>query len=154
VSDPRTDEQKARREPFTPGRQIRLADGQEWTFPVAAADGYYPRRAADGTITWELCTSMGPTYDALVDRYVAAEDGVSQLNALLEMTWHLFQINYSLPFEAFARLIRRYPASHAKAAESSAVWTALREVALGEDPKLTPAGSSSPSEPTPSEPAA
>jgi hypothetical protein len=86
------DEATARRGDFRPGRVIRLADGQGWTFPA-------PPEGPDGP------TGFGPTYEPTVAAIWEAEDDTERLRAELALAIGLLARNYDLDPEAYQALL-------------------------------------------------
>ncbi len=90
-------EKTCRRPGFRPGRSIRLADGQFWTFPAPVEGG---RTDDPGPV---------PAYRALLRACLEAEDEPEQRRAELALGIALLDCNYVLDSSDFSSLLE-FPA--------------------------------------------
>jgi len=105
------DELRSRRRVFRPGRQIRLADGQFWTFPRAESD----LRTEDGGRTG---------YRGLLGVLLEAETESDRRMAELALAIHLLEINYQLHPEDLAYLLT-FPEDSKELADSQREFAEL-----------------------------
>lgn len=131
------DETAHRRDGFTRGVAIELADGQAWHFPRPLL-GLLPEEADDGSVRFgerARCV-FGAAYDALVDAFLEADDGRAEVDALLALAVDLLRRNYDLPAGALRALLPRVPDLDS----NTRMWRAIADLALGRAPKPTPVG--------------
>ena len=105
------DELRSRRRAFRPGRQIRLADGQFWTFPRAESD---LRTEDEGRAE----------YRGLLGVLLEAETDSDRRMAELALAIHLLEINYQLHPENLAYLLT-FPDSSTELADSQREFAEL-----------------------------
>jgi hypothetical protein len=129
-------EANSRREPFLGGEAITLGDGRPWYFPKPKV-GSLPQLGEDGEIRFDRARrSFGPEYDAKVDVYLEAEDGVGELNALCVLAVDLLGRNYELSVPERLSLLPRWFDDDT----NTDMWRAIADVALGRSPKPIPVG--------------
>jgi hypothetical protein len=131
------DREKRWRKPEASGIPITLADGEAWLFPrpkvglSALVDSTgRPRFAQKST------RSFGADYDALVDAFIEADDGVNEAEALLALAVDLLGRNYDLAPSELVTLLPRWFDDDA----NQEMWRAIADAALGRAPKPTPVG--------------
>jgi len=129
------DEKSLRKPGFTEGHKLKLADGQEWTFPR-------PRirlkpKIVDGKVEIGGGPSFGPEYDEQLDILFGAVevDPVERLRVKFDMAVRLLAANYNLKPEDYAELIILEPGEPT----SDERWEQLSNVLLGNAPKPLPA---------------
>ena len=105
------DELLSRRREYRAGRQIRLADGQYWTFP-APGD-------REG-----IAVEDRDEYQGFIRAVLEAEDGSERLLAELALAIHLIGVNYKLSSENLAFLLT-FPRGSKELAESQRAFAEL-----------------------------
>ena len=130
------DETALRKPGFAEGYKVRLADGQEWTFPKPRFR-FRPKIGPDGRVEVGGGPSFGPEYDQQFEVLfgVVESDGFEQLRVKLEMAVRLLQSNYELTANDLAELLVLEPGDQA----SEDRWDELVRVLMGLGPKLSPA---------------
>lgn len=106
------DEALRRRGNFQPGMEIRLADGQAWSFPVA------------DVVSPLLSGSAQEEYLGLLRVHAEAEDRAERGMAELALALFLIRLNYSLESAQLASLFSFAPGSPALA-EAQAAFQSL-----------------------------
>lgn len=133
------------RKPGATGLTMTLADGQEWLVRRPRTL-FVPDDNEDGIRAgWDL----GPEYDALYDRLIAADNRFDEIRAVMAMARFLLCLNYDLGTEDLKRLLRldfRRAAEGEAETDSARLTREIEEVVVGEvpPPKATAAGSVSP----------
>lgn len=107
-------ESSMRRRDFLPGSSIRLADGQEWTFPAPPGHVAPAATAPGGNVRF------GPDYNATVAAVCEAEDHFERLRAELALAICLLDRNYDLTPDALWALLGYPPGDPALAAMQGA----------------------------------
>jgi len=134
---PRLDEVALRAPGFTPGVPIRLADGQEWSFPKPVVK-LCPVLDDDGAVSIGGVPSFGPDYDDLVEAWYASHSlgPPDQIKAMFALGVDLLKRNYTLTPADLRRLLR----FHGADAADQQTWEQIADVATGKSPKPSPAG--------------
>lgn len=114
------DERSLRRPNFRTGVEVRLADGQSWTFPAPPESSGDCPAGVDGLRT-------DPQYRAIVGAILEAEDRDDRLRAELALAIYLLGRNYRLGAAEYGRLLEYRPGDPALEAMQAAVG----EVAAG-----------------------
>lgn len=129
------DERALRRETFSEGHKVALADGQEWTFPKPKMR--FRPKVVDGKVDVDGGPSFGPEYDASLDVLFGVVDvePIERLRVKFEMAVRLLGANYDLTPEDFASLIVLEPDDPA----SDERWEQLTRAIMGIAPKPSPA---------------
>lgn len=139
------DELALRKESFTEGTQVRLGDGQEWTFrePVVC---FRPEQAKDGF--WYFGPgrrTFGNDYESLLSILAETEDANERYNALLGLAVLVLAQNYTLTPAEVATLLPMEPGNPANVV----MWNELVDVVTGNyEGKALAAGSQQPLSPT------
>jgi len=130
------DERSLRKPTFSDGYPVRLADGQDWTFPKPRIR-FRPKIRPDGRVEVGGGPSFGPEYDAMLDTLfgVTEAEPVEQLRVKFEMAVRLLSANYELTAEQLGELIVLEPGDET----SDERWEQLSRVLMGIAPKLSPA---------------
>jgi len=97
------DENALRRPDFLPGRPIRLADGQRWTFPLPP--GEHCPGVGDGAAQEEVGTLFGYGYSATLAAVLEAADEFERLQAELALAIFLLGRNYDLSPVSFQEIL-------------------------------------------------
>lgn len=130
------DEKGRRRDTFAGGVPVVLGDGQPWHLPKPKV-GLAHEVGPDGTLRFgKTRRSFGEAYDALLDVYLEAEDGPTEINALLALAVDLLARNYDLGGDDFRDLLPRWLDDE----PNTEMWTAIADVAVGRSPKPIPVG--------------
>jgi hypothetical protein len=129
------DEKSLRKQSFTEGYQVTLADGQDWTFPRPRMR--FRPKIADGRVEVTGSPTFGPEFDETLDilHGVKAVEPIEQLRAKFELAVRLLSANYDLTAEELSSLIELEPGD----AASEERWDRLSRVILGIAPKPSPA---------------
>jgi hypothetical protein len=129
-------EQSLRKPTFTQGNSVRLADGQEWTFPKPRLR-FKPTVSADGKVEIGGGPSFGPEFDDKLDILfgVTEADPAERLRVKFEVAVRLLSANYDLRPEDFSELIVLEPGDP----DSDARWEQLSHAIMGIAPKPLPA---------------
>lgn len=129
------DEIALRTPEFRDGPKVRLADGQEWTFPRPRFR-VFPAEARDGEVT----PGYRPTYGAAFDRMLELFFGVESCT-----TGDLFEMRFKAACDLLRRNYRLSTADLATLlfyeeddAESEARWSAIDAILVGAPPKKGP----------------
>lgn len=121
------DEMSLRREGFRDGYPVKLADGQEWTFPRPRLR-FRPARGKDGKFAlaggWEHDEIYGELRDELLE--TDSEDLFSVLSISSTIACHLLLINYALSDDDLGALL---PVDLDDDSNSE-MWTALTPIVL------------------------
>ena len=125
------DEKGLRKPTFSEGTRVRLADGQEWTFPRPRLR-IYPRRDPEGKFYAAGGPSYGPDFEDRYDEFmesVATRDDTPEclyrIECLhLELAAILLLANYELD----DRDLRRLLVIEYDDPESEARWEAVNDV--------------------------
>jgi hypothetical protein len=135
------DETALRRPVFREGPKVRLADGQEWTFPRPWLR-LYPVRGDDGATNVGGGPGYGPGYDDLVDQLIdsAPNDTTGRLALQFAMATHLLEINYQLSDRDLCRLL----AIDLADPTCEERWRQINQILLGRPPKPSADGSATP----------
>lgn len=113
------DEKTRRRAEYRPGQAIRLADGQDWTFPAPPdPDGL------DAGGPAASCDAFGPVYEALIHAVCDAEDWDDARRCELALALYLISHNYELDAPDYQALFGFEPGS-AELARAQAAFHAL-----------------------------
>jgi len=127
------DEAALRRPGFSPGHAVRLADGQEWTFPKPTLV-LTPARRPDGTFGVRSSDPFGPEHQRHLEAVMEGGEGMpwAEYQALrIGLAASLLCRNYDLDDEALADLL-----PYDLAGDSTAeMWRRLDRVAMGFPPE-------------------
>lgn len=129
------DEARSRRPDFLGGPAVRLADGQEWSFPKPMVR-IRPRVEGGKVVAVAGSFTFGGDYDRKIEAYHSAADGSEQSVALMGMAVDLLTRNYDLGDDDLADLFTFTVGDEA----GDAMRREITEVVLGISPKLFPAG--------------
>lgn len=135
------DEQTLRKVDFTEGIAVTLSDGQAWHLKRPMLGDFAFRRNGSGELTVSRGTTLGPDYEALLDAYLEAEDGLPSMTKLVEAAWFLLRLNYDLDDSALPQLFRIAAADGPNVEENGTMWRELSEAVMGRVAPLTPVGS-------------
>jgi hypothetical protein len=126
------DEKSLRRPGFSEGYKVKLADGQEWTFPKPRIQ-FRPQLGPDGRVEVGGGPSFGPEYDHEFDVLfgVVEVDALERLRVKFEMLVRLLTANYRLSADEVAELLVLEPGNDA----SDQLWDELSNVLMGIAPK-------------------
>lgn len=130
---PALDERALRRPEFREGVVITLWDGQGWTFPRPVLESFRHVRGADGRTRLAGIRDVGVEFDDLVDRYVDADGGAEEAVALFDVAFYLLSLNYNLSIEDTRHILRRAAVGSADSVRSMDMWSAISDLALGND---------------------
>lgn len=124
-----------RREGFTEGYKVTLADGQEWTLPKPKIR--FKPKLVDGKVEVGGGPSFGPEFDPQLDVLFGVVDAepIERLRVKFEMAVRLLGANYDLTPDDFAELIVLEPDDPA----SDERWEQLTRAIMGIAPKPSPA---------------
>jgi hypothetical protein len=130
------DEAAVRKSTFSEGYPVRLADGQDWTFPKPRIR-FRPKIGPDGRVEVGGGPSFGPEFDGMLDTLfgVTEAEPVEQLRIKFEMAVRLLSANYDLTPDQLGELIVLEPGDEA----SDERWDQLSRVLMGIAPKPSPA---------------
>lgn len=125
-----------RRPDFDPnGVPIKLADGQNWTFPLPLIE-LSPR--FDGAeVTLGSSTSFGPDHDALIEAATKAEGILDELKTTWALAASMLRRQYNLDNGQLGTLLRYRKDEDG---ESQETINAILRVAFGNPPKASPVG--------------
>lgn len=139
------DEKALRRESFTEGHKVTLADGQEWTFPKPILR-FFPARTEDGRTIMGAEHGYDQAYEGLRDELieVASVDVYNSTRIQVEIAGLLLLRNYDLSNKHLRTLLPLIPDDDA----NDEMWANLVPVIMANPPKPTPVGSEPPSWPT------
>jgi hypothetical protein len=115
------DERANRRPKFCPGIDLRLADGQVWSFPQPAepmGEGEVALDQGDSEATWD-----NRTYRAIVRAALEAEDEGDLFRAEIALAIHLLHWNYILDPDDFEDLLDPHGESRRRADLTHALST-------------------------------
>jgi hypothetical protein len=143
---PPLNEESLRRAEFSEGTRIRLADGQEWTFPKPWIR-LFPRRGQDGKIDVGGGLTFGSTFNELLDEYVELDEDkvIPKVGVQFRMACLLLVQNYDLSDKQLEQLLIFEPDND----DNLAMWRdELLPLLLGIAPKPSADGSATPSSPT------
>lgn len=126
------DEKALRREGFRDGPRIKLADGQEWTFP-APRFRVTPVEAPDGTIATRWGATHGADFDRTLEIFWGCADHtLGELFTLrFRLAAELLRRNYTLTGEDLAALLAFVEEDPA----SDAMWADIDAVLAGATPE-------------------
>ena len=129
------DEKALRRPTFAEGSRVKLADGQEWTFPKPRIR--FKPRVVDGRVEIDGGATFGPEFDEKLEMLfgLGEIEGVERLRLQFEVAVRLLSTNYDLPRGAVGDLLvleAGDPASEER-------WESITNVMLGISPKPSPA---------------
>jgi hypothetical protein len=127
------DERALRRADFAGGVPVALCDGQEWTFPEPRVEFLYD----PGPEGYKPSVSFGEAFEAKLQAYRAAESGPDVIRTELAIAWDLLTRNYDLTPEQFGELVRL----RLDDPVNRLMREAILDVAYGNSPKASPAGS-------------
>jgi hypothetical protein len=129
------DEKALRKPGFKEGHRIRLADGQEWSFPKPRL--IFKPKIADGKIDFDGGPSFGPEFDDNIEALfgVRRAEPPERLRIKFEMAVRLLLTNYDLKPDDFCELL----VLEVNDPESDARWEAIDRVLMGLSPKPSPA---------------
>lgn len=131
-----TPEASVRKPEFTEGRMVRLADGQEWTFPAPVL-ALAPYRKEDGSLGLRRSPPFGPDFQAGLDRYIdrisdeSDDDVLETLTMRLTLAVDLLSRNYNLTDGLVETLFSLDLASD----ESLKMWDEIDSAIIGRSPK-------------------
>jgi hypothetical protein len=128
------DEKELRRPDWVSGVPVKLANGQEWHFPVPTVE--MCPRFVDGRPKMWHATSFGPEFDSLVEAVEQSETGVSELLAIWGLAAFLVRLQYELTDADLSRLFRHTWGKE----KSQAALIAILGVSVGQGPKPSPVG--------------
>lgn len=145
---PPLNEQELRRAEFSEGTRIRLADGQEWTFPKPWIR-LFPRRGQDGKFGIGGGLTFGSAYNDLLDEYAEAEGDDEEIFARITIQFRMACLllvqNYDLTDKQLEQLLILEPDEE----DNQAMWRdEILPLLLGLAPKPSADGSATPSSPT------
>jgi hypothetical protein len=129
------DEQSRRLPGFTPGKPVKLADGQVWEFPAPELTGWalYMIEAEDGTVSRVQTRRHSP--DQQIDKCLtewAEADALTKISAGYTLAARMLARNYELTAAERSKLLPFIPDSD----ENQAMWDTLTQWATGlESPK-------------------
>ena len=123
------DEKSLRRTTFQEGIEVKLADGQTWTFPRPRMS--FKPRFVEGKIKIDS-PSFGPEFDPYYDVIFGTKDheGWELQEAKCTIAWLLLRANYDLPEDALPELFSFEPRDTA----SADMWNAVMDAVLGHNP--------------------
>jgi len=151
---PKLDEASLRREPFSEGYAVELADGQRWVLP-AVKMRFFPVKDDDGTFVLGAKPWFADQFEEELDMLFEVQHATfgQVWQARLRIASHLLQCNYNVTDRDVGHLLAYVPGDPT----SEARWSKIREAILGRDPDapdeddadpkapVTPSGSDSPS---------
>jgi hypothetical protein len=131
-------ENDRRRETFTPGVPVTLADGQAWQFPRPMIAWRFNRR--DDVVDPTICTSLGEEFDAAMKAYEeSAGDEPRNLYKVVQTAMRvaaaMLLANYRLSDQELSRLLFVTPDE-----DNMETWGEILDVARGNAPKPSPGG--------------
>lgn len=128
---------ECRKPGFTEGCKVRMADGQEWTFPKPYL-ALVPHRTAEGVLALRASPPFGSEFQDGLQRYIdlqtseSSEDDILQrLTLRLVLAVELLQRNYDLTDEQVQELFVIEMNSDA----ATEMWSDINAVILGRNPK-------------------
>lgn len=130
------DPESLKRPDFTPGRQITLADGQKWTFPLPVIE-VVPDDENDAGVAI-IAYGDGGEYSRLYNRWYASDDLIDSIGAVLGMARLLLRRNYALDTAQLATILRVSICEWDE--DGKAMFNAVRDVCTGRGPKPSAAG--------------
>jgi len=125
-----------KRPDFTPGREITLADGQKWTFPLPVIELVPDDNDAGFKIL--AAAGEGDEYGRLYNRWYESDDLIESVGAILGMARILLRRNYALETADLARILRVSLCEWDE--DGKAMFNAVRDVCTGRGPKPSAAG--------------
>lgn len=129
-------EPECRRPEFSEGCKVKLADGQEWTFPKPILS-LAPYRKEDGSLGLQRRAPFGAEFAAMFDRYIDKMAGETEDDLLAFLTLRvvlaveLLSRNYDLTDDEIQELF----ILDLDSPESTAMCHAIDEVLQGRNPK-------------------
>ena len=130
------DAESLRRPDFTPGREIAIADGQKWTFPLPVIELVPDDNDAGFAIA--ASAGEGDEYGRLYNRWYESEDLIESIGSILGMARLLLRRNYRLSTEDLAQVLRFSLCEWDE--DGKAMFNAVRDVCTGRGPKPSAAG--------------
>ena len=130
------DELALRKPGFSPGYQVTLADGQDWTFPKPRIR-FRPKIGTDGRVEVGGGPSFGPEFDGSLDVLfgVTEAEPFERLRVKFEVAVRLLSANYDLTPDQVGDLLVMEPGEPA----SDQRWEELTRITMGIAPKPLPA---------------
>lgn len=134
------DEKSLRKPGFTEGTRVRLADGQEWTFPKPWLR-LYPARDADGKFYAAGGMSFGAEYEEKFDELIECPDDdlYRKLCLQVELAASLLASNYELTDGDLRRLLP----IDSTVDGCKEMWEAIGGVLMGNPPEGKPSADGS-----------
>lgn len=135
------DERSLRRPGFSPGPEVTLGDGGQWSLPVPTLR-LFPIRGDDGQIAVGGGPSFGAEFEALMDELADCdlEDATARLTIQFRMAVLLLLRNYDLSDHALRELL----IIDAEDPECRERWQAINRTMTGRAPKPSADGSAAP----------
>jgi hypothetical protein len=117
---------------FTEGCRIKLADGQEWSFPRPHFR-FWPSRDASGKIVVSARNTFDDEYRQLFMDYMNADrdDAYAMWTLKLQIACHLLLCNYAIPDDALGELL---PVDFENETNQE-MWMELGPILMGQLPK-------------------
>ena len=136
------DERALRRSEFRDGPQVRLADGQLWTFPRPRLRIRPIRNSETGRIEVGGGSRFGADFDAIFDELIETppEDSLARWALQFELASVVLSLNYNLTDDDLAELLD----TDMESQDSTEMWKGILPVLTGQAPKPSPDGSATP----------
>ena len=119
-------EKALRKDSFTEGAVVKLADQQEWTFPKPTIE-LLPIITEGKAIFGPARPSFGQEYWELFETYAQAENSGETMAALLNLAIYIIRKNYDISDEDVVNL---FPFVYGDD-ENSEMWGQIADVAMG-----------------------
>lgn len=129
------DERALRKPTFVEGVRVKLADGQEWSFPKPRL--IFKPKFTDGKIDFDGGPTFGPEFDDNLEVLLGVREAapVERMRIKFEMAVRLLSTNYDLKPDDFSELL----VLEVNDSASDERWDALDKVLVGLTPKPSPA---------------
>lgn len=134
------DEKSLRKPEFSEGYKVKLADGQEWTFPKPLV--WECRFVFEDEKATMLRKFPSEHIDAISD--IFDSDGIEQIEKCANLAAKLLKRNYELGNDDLrSLLVYRLDEDGHQTEENAEMWDSIMEVAMGASgPKVSAVGSS------------
>jgi hypothetical protein len=134
-------EAERRKEGFTEGNKVTLADGHEWTFPKPKLR-FFPCRGADGKMGLGAAGTFDQEYRELFTAFTEADkdEPFEFWSIKIQIACHLLLANYDLSDVELADLMPVIFDDD----RNMEMWATLSPVCLSSPPKPSTSGSNAP----------